>query len=40
MQHSGTLLFDAAGQERYRLVATLPTGSFDAAALGAAVDRL
>jgi hypothetical protein len=40
MQHSGTLLFDAAGQERYRLAATLPTGSFDAAALGAAIDRL
>src|SRR4051794_8835674 len=40
LQHSGTLLFDASGQERYRLAATLPTGSFDAAALAAAIDRL
>jgi hypothetical protein len=39
-QHSGTLLFDASGQERYRLAATLPSGSFDAAALIAALDRL
>jgi hypothetical protein len=31
---------DAAGQERYRLAATLPTGSFDAAALNEAIDRL
>jgi hypothetical protein len=40
IQHSGTLLFDASGQERYRLAATLPTGGFDAAGLDAAVDRL
>jgi hypothetical protein len=40
MQHSGTLLIDAAGQERYRLAATLPNGSFDAAALNEAIDRL
>jgi hypothetical protein len=40
LQHSGTLLFDASGRERYRLAATLPMGSFDAAALVAAVERL
>nr|BFE65869.1 hypothetical protein GCM10020063_103950 [Dactylosporangium thailandense] len=40
VQHSGTLLFDAQGEERYRLVATLPTGGFDAPALAAAVERL
>lgn len=40
LQHSGTLLVDASGEVRYRLGATLPTGSFDAAALTAAVDRL
>jgi hypothetical protein len=40
LQHSATLLFDASGQERYRLAATLPTGSFDAAGLVAALDRL
>ncbi|HTJ32624.1 MAG TPA: hypothetical protein VL738_05290 [Dactylosporangium sp.] len=40
VQHSGTVLIDAQGEERYRLAATLPTGSFDAAALTAAVDRL
>jgi len=40
LQHSGTVLIDARGEERYRLVAALPTGSFDAAALTAAIDRL
>ena len=40
LQHSGTLLVDAAGEVRYRLAAALPTGGFDAAALTAAVDRL
>ncbi|MFI5914012.1 hypothetical protein [Dactylosporangium sp. NPDC051541] len=40
MQHSGTLLFDAAGQESYRLATTMPHGSFDPAALGAAIDKL
>ncbi|MDG6105108.1 redoxin domain-containing protein [Dactylosporangium aurantiacum] len=40
LQHSGTLLVDAAGDVRYRLGATLPTGSFDAAALNAAVAAL
>ncbi|GIJ61130.1 hypothetical protein [Virgisporangium aurantiacum] len=40
VQHSGTLLFDATGQEVYRLAATLPTGSFDATALDRAVSRL
>jgi len=40
VQHSGTLLFDASGQERYRLAATLPTGGFDASGLVAAADRL
>ena len=40
LQHSGTLLVDAAGEVRYRLGATRPTGSFDPAALTAAVDAL
>jgi hypothetical protein len=40
MQHSGTVLIDARGEERYRLTATLPMGSFDASALTAALDRL
>ncbi|MEV4141140.1 redoxin family protein [Dactylosporangium sp. NPDC049742] len=40
LQHSGTLLVDAAGEVRYRLATTLPMGSFDAAALTAAVDAL
>ncbi|MEV4516271.1 redoxin domain-containing protein [Dactylosporangium sp. NPDC049525] len=40
LQHSGTLLVDAAGEVRYRLGAALPTGSFDAAALTAAVDAM
>jgi hypothetical protein len=40
LQHSGTLLVDATGEVRYRLGATLPTGSFDAAALTAAIDAL
>lgn len=40
VQHSGTMLVDAAGEVRYRLAATLPTGSFDAAALTTAVDAL
>jgi peroxiredoxin len=40
VQHSGTLLVDATGAVRYRLAGTLPTGSFDAAALTTAVDRL
>jgi hypothetical protein len=40
MRHSGTVLIDARGEERYRLTATLPTGSFDAAALTTAIDRL
>jgi hypothetical protein len=40
MQHSGTLLIDARGEERYRLTATLPTGSLDTAALTEAIDRL
>jgi peroxiredoxin len=40
VQHSGTLLVDASGTVRYRLAATLPTGSFDGPALLAAIDRL
>ncbi|WP_326999812.1 redoxin domain-containing protein [Dactylosporangium sp. NBC_01737] len=40
LQHSGTLLVDARGEVRYRLGATLPMGSFDAAALTAAVDAM
>jgi hypothetical protein len=40
LQHSGTLLVDATGAVRYRLAATLPTGSFDADALSAAVRSL
>jgi peroxiredoxin len=40
LQHSGTLLVDTAGTVRYRLGATLPTGSFDGPALQAAIDRL
>lgn len=40
MQHSGTLLVDAEGTVRYRLGATLPTGSFDPKALLAAIDAL
>jgi hypothetical protein len=40
MQHSGTLLFDAHDEERYRLVTAMPTGSFDATALTAAIERL
>ncbi|GAA3218943.1 redoxin domain-containing protein [Dactylosporangium siamense] len=40
LQHSGTLLVDAAGEVRYRLATALPMGAFDAAALTAAVDRL
>jgi hypothetical protein len=35
-----TLLYDASGRERYRLVAASPTGSFDAAGLVAALNRL
>ena len=40
LQHSGTLLVDAAGEVRYRLGAARPTGGFDAAALAAAVDAM
>jgi hypothetical protein len=40
VQHSGTLLVDAEDTVRYRLGATLPTGSFDRAALLAAIDQL
>lgn len=40
IQHSGTLLFDASGRERYRLTATMPFGSFDPAALTSALDHL
>jgi peroxiredoxin len=38
MQHSGTILLDARDTVRYRLSATLPTGSFDGPALLAAID--
>jgi peroxiredoxin len=40
LQHSGTLLVDAGNTIRYRLDATLPTGSYDGPALLAAIDRL
>ncbi|GAB3847001.1 redoxin domain-containing protein [Dactylosporangium cerinum] len=40
LQHSGTLLVDAAGKVRYRLATALPMGAFDAAALTTAVDGL
>jgi len=40
LQHSGTLLVDTGDTIRYRLDATLPTGSFDGPALLAAIDRL
>ncbi|GAA3279823.1 hypothetical protein GCM10020218_031610 [Dactylosporangium vinaceum] len=40
MQHSGTLLFDGQGREVYRLTATMPQGSFNAAALSKAIDKL
>jgi len=40
LQHSGTLLVDSTGAVRYRLAATLPTGSFDGPALIDAVRRL
>ena len=40
LQHSGVALVDAAGAVRYRLATALPTGSFDGAALRAAIDRM
>src|SRR4029453_6952033 len=40
LQHSGVVLVDAAGAVRYRRAAALPTGSFDGAALLAAIDRM
>ena len=40
LQHSGVLLVDAAGAVRYRRETALPTGSFDGAALQAAIDRM
>ena len=40
LQHSGTVLIDAAGTVRYRQATAMPTGSFDGPALQAAINRI